>query len=182
MKRNKTIAVFCGSSTNVDSKYLSSAEKVGQAIALKGFDVVYGGSRNGLMGAVANAALKEKGRVVGVMPRFLVNKEVAHTGLSELYITDTMHERQMGIAERADAFLMLPGGLGTLAEFFEVLTWLQLGLHDAPIAILNNDHYWDGLEDFIKYVKKERFIHVTERPLFTILNKFEDLHLFLSSI
>ena len=131
------LCVFCGSSTAVARGYLDLAAQAGALIARCGMGLVYGGSRIGLMGAMADAALAEGGRVVGVIPRFLKTKEVAHTGLSELHMTETMHERQVGMAERADAFLVLPGGYGTLAEFFEVLTWKQLGLHDKPIAVLN---------------------------------------------
>lgn len=137
----KNICVFCGSSTIVDGKYLRAARDVGVMLAQNGYGVVYGGGNIGLMGAAADAALEAGGKVIGVIPKFLRDKEVAHKGLTELHLTETMHERQVGMAERSDAFVVLPGGLGTLAEFFEVLTWKQLGLHDKPIMLVNDFGY-----------------------------------------
>ncbi|MCE7886541.1 MAG: TIGR00730 family Rossman fold protein [Alphaproteobacteria bacterium PRO2] len=165
----KNICVFCGSSTAVDEKYLSAGRDVGVMLARNGYGVVYGGSNIGLMGAVADAALERGGKVIGVIPKFLKDQEVAHTGLTELHLTDTMHERQVGMAVRADAFVILPGGLGTLAEFFEVLTWKQLGLHDKPIMLVNVFGYWDSLMNFAGHAEGEKFLRPQDARLYTVL-------------
>lgn len=169
MKVLKNICVFCGSSTIVDGKYLQAARDVGRVLARNGYGVVYGGGNIGLMGAAADAALGADGKVIGVIPRFLKDKEVAHDGLTELHLTETMHERQVGMAERSDAFVVLPGGLGTLAEFFEVLTWKQLGLHDKPIMLVNDFGYWDFLMDFAHHAKGEKFLRPRDTDLYTVL-------------
>ncbi len=176
------IGVFCGSSTSADEKYMTLARDAGAAIAEAGFGIVYGGSRNGLMGAAADAALKKNAKVIGVIPHFLKEKEVAHTGLAELHLTHGMHERQVGIAERADGFLVLPGGLGTLAEFFEVLTWRQLKLHDKPIALMNKGGYWDSLLAFLRHSADEKFLYQDHKSLFTVLENTENLKVFLSGL
>lgn len=151
------------------------AQAAGTLLARAGYEIIYGGARIGLMGALADAALEEGGKVIGVLPRFLQNKEIAHEGLSALHLTDTMHERQVGMAERADAFLILPGGLGTLAEFFEVLTWKQLGLHDKPVILVNGFGYWDSLLAFATHAQAEQFMHPGDRALFHTLDNIEAL-------
>jgi uncharacterized protein (TIGR00730 family) len=166
----KNICVFCGSSTIVDEKYLNAARDVGGMLARNGYGVVYGGGNIGLMGAAADAALEAGGKVTGIIPRFLKDKEVAHTGLTELHLTDTMHERQVGMAARSDAFVVLPGGLGTLAEFFEVLTWKQLGLHAKPIMLVNDFGYWDSLIEFAGHAEGEKFLRPQDADLYTVLD------------
>lgn len=144
----KTVAVYCGSSPRNLPLYLEAATQLGKTLAAHDLTLVYGGGRVGLMGAVADAVLSSGGNVIGVMPDFLVAKEVAHKGLSEFYTVPTMHERKAKMADLADAFIMLPGGYGTLEEFTETLTWAQLGLHQKPMGVLNVAGYYDKLLEF----------------------------------
>ena len=136
------VCVFCGSSPGARPSYRAAAERLAEAIAVRGLDLVYGGASVGLMGALADAALARGGRVIGVLPRALATKELAHHGLTELLVVDSMHERKAQMAARADAFIALPGGIGTLEEWFEVLTWSQLGFHAKPCALLDADGYF----------------------------------------
>lgn len=182
MSHTRTIGVFCGSSPAADETFIALARAAGEAIADAGFGIVYGGSRNGLMGAAADAALEKGAVVTGAIPHFLKEKEVAHGGLAELILTDTMHERQVAIAERADAFLVLPGGLGTLAELFEVLTWRQLALHEKPVALLNGGGYWDSLLDFLRQAGERKFLYRDYESLFTVLENTEKLKVFLGGL
>jgi len=145
-----SLCVYCGSRTGDDPAFAALAERVGAWIGSHGGQLVYGGGRNGLMGIVADATLASGGRVIGVIPKALVEKEWAHTGCTELHVVDTMHERKRIMAEHADAFLALPGGIGTLEEFFEVWTWRQLGYHAKPVGLLNLDGYYDHLLAFLK--------------------------------
>jgi uncharacterized protein (TIGR00730 family) len=139
------LCVFCGSSRGVKSEYQTAAREVGELLAQHGITLVYGGGNVGLMGIVADAALGAGGAVIGVIPEPLVSWEVAHAGLTELYVVDTMHTRKARMADLADGFLALPGGFGTLDEFCEVLTWAQLGLHAKPCGLLNVAGFYDGL-------------------------------------
>jgi len=150
MKSNFSICVYCGSRPGTNPLFSQTAHEVGTWIASRGGQLVYGGGRNGLMGIVADAALSAGGRVVGIIPKALVEKEWAHTACTELHIVDNMHERKRMMAERADAFLALPGGIGTLEELFEVWTWLQLAYHDKPIGLLNTAGYYQGMLDFLQ--------------------------------
>jgi hypothetical protein len=144
-----SICVYCGSRPGVDPVFADTARQVGTWIGRHEGQLVYGGGRNGLMGIVADATLAAGGRVIGVIPKALVEKEWAHTGCTELHIVDTMHERKRIMAEHADAFLSLPGGIGTLEEFFEVWTWRQLGYHAKPVGLLNLNGYYDHLLAFL---------------------------------
>lgn len=144
-----SICVYCGSKPGTDPLYKQAATAIGQWIADHGGQLVYGGGSGGLMGIVADATLSAGGRVVGIIPKALVEKEWAHHGCTELHIVDNMHDRKRMMAERADAFLALPGGIGTLEELFEVWTWRQLGYHDKPIGLLNTANYYDGLLAFL---------------------------------
>jgi hypothetical protein len=137
--------VFCGSSTPDDPRFADAARALGTELAERGIDLVYGGGRVGLMGVLADAALEAGGRVTGVIPVGLFSREVGHTGLTELYEVATMHERKQLMYDLADAFIALPGGLGTLDELAEVVTWAQLGLHRKPVALLDVDAFWDPL-------------------------------------
>lgn len=145
-----SICVYCGSRSGNLPEFAALAEQVGNWIGKRGGQLVYGGGSNGLMGILANATLAAGGRVIGVIPEALVEKEWAHNGCSELHIVETMHERKRIMAERADAFLALPGGIGTLEEFFEVWTWRHLGYHDKPVGLLNADGYYDKLLAFLQ--------------------------------
>ena len=145
-----SICVYCGSRPGNSPEFTTIAKQVGTWIGTNGGQLIYGGGRNGLMGTVADATLAAGGRVIGVIPKALVDKEQAHRGCTELHIVDTMHERKRLMAERADAFLALPGGIGTLEEFFEVWTWRQLGYHDKPIGLLNMNGYYNSLITFLQ--------------------------------
>jgi uncharacterized protein (TIGR00730 family) len=143
------LCVYCGSRHGALAAYADAARAVGRRIGERGWRLVYGGGRVGLMGEVADAALAAGGRVVGVIPETLMRREVGHAGLTELHVVATMHQRKQLMAERADAFVALPGGIGTLEELFEVWTWAQLGYHDRPVGLLNVDGYFDGLLQFL---------------------------------
>ncbi len=140
-----TVAVFCASAMGVDEVYRRDAEELGGELARRGIGLVYGGAKVGLMGVVAEACLRGGGTVVGVIPEVLVDKEVAHDGLTELHVTTTMHTRKALMADRSDAFLILPGGFGTMEEMFEVLAWQTLDLHRKPIVLLNTAGFYDAL-------------------------------------
>lgn len=149
-KPHFSLCVFCGSRAGTDPAFAAAAQQVGNWIGRQGGQLVYGGGRNGLMGIVAHATLQAGGRVVGIIPKALVEKEWAHTECTELVIVNTMHERKHLMAERCDAFLALPGGIGTFEEFFEVWTWRQLGYHDKPVGLLNTSGYYDALSTFLE--------------------------------
>ena len=161
----RSICVFCGASAGRGPAYAAAATRVGDALARRGIRIVYGGGRLGLMGAVADAALSAGGAVVGVIPRGLVDRELAHPGLTELRIVDTLHERKAVMASLADAFIALPGGLGTLEELAEVLSWAQLDLHAKPIGLLDVGGYFGALEAFLDHAVAEGFIAERHRSL-----------------
>ena len=158
-----SVCVYCGSRHGARASYAAAAEAIGHSIGVKGWQLVYGGGKVGLMGVVADAALAAGGRVVGVIPRSLQALEVGHTGLSELHVVDTMHQRKQMMAERANAFVALPGGIGTLEELYEVWTWRQLRYHDLPIGLLNVDGYYDQLLAFMDHSVNEGFLSATQR-------------------
>ncbi len=153
------IAVFCGANTGNDPAILEAAKAAGKAIAERGMGVVYGGGHVGLMGAVADAALHAGGEVLGVIPGFMVEKELAHSGLTELMIVRDMHERKMRMHQRSDAVIALPGGFGTMDELFELLTWRQLGLHAKPIGLLNVNGFYTPLLEQIARMERDGFLH-----------------------
>lgn len=173
MKPAFSLCVYCGSRPGTDPAFAETARQVGQWIGAHEGQLVYGGGRNGLMGIVADATLAAGGSVIGVIPKALVEKEWAHTGCTELHIVDTMHERKRIMAEHADAFLSLPGGIGTLEEFFEVWTWRQLGYHAKPVGLLNLNGYYDHLLAFLHTSVQNGFmsdwqmelIHVGAEPI-----------------
>ena len=152
------IAVYCGSRFGDSAGFADAARLLGRLIAEQRGTVVYGGGRVGLMGAVADAALAAGGRVVCVIPQALMEREVGHTGLTELHVVETMHERKQAMAVRADAFVALPGGIGTLEELYEVWSWQQLGYHDKPVALLNVDGYYDALLEFTRVSHRRGFV------------------------
>jgi uncharacterized protein (TIGR00730 family) len=151
----KSVAVYCAAANGADPKYRSAAEELGRTLAQHNLGLVYGGGRTGLMGAVADAALAAGSHVVGVIPHVLVELEVAHHGVTELHVTDTMHTRKAMMAARADAFFILPGGFGTLEEMFEVLAWQTLKLHAKPVVLLNIAGFFDTLLSFLDICNRE---------------------------
>ena len=157
------VAVYCASNDGARPEYLECARALGTLMAESGLTVVYGGGRVGLMGALADAALAAGGEVIGVMPHGLVQREVAHHGLTALRVVDSMHERKAMIAELADAFITLPGGVGTLEEFFETWTWAQLGVHRKPIGLLDVSGYWAPLLALLEHVDAEGFLRGNPR-------------------
>lgn len=171
----KRICVYCGSSAGSNPAYLAAARELGATLLRHNIGLVYGGACVGLMGAVADTVLGGGGEVIGVMPQALVDKEVAHTGLSELHVVDSMHERKALMADLADGFIALPGGLGTLEELFEVLTWAQLGFHHKPCALLNVVGYYDGLRDFLQRASAEQFVRPEHRDLLLVEQEPEAL-------
>lgn len=171
MTKKLSICVYCGSRDNVATAYVRAAEEAGHWLASHGIRLVYGGGNTGLMGALANAALTAGGEVYGVIPQSLVNVERAHKGLTELKVVETMHQRKQAMAEASDAFLALPGGIGTFEEFFEVWTWRQLGYHDNPIGLLNTDGYYDGLLEFIHHSVDVKFMNAEQLGFLTVGNE-----------
>lgn len=176
----KRVCVFCGSSPGARPEYVIAAQALGRALAGKKIGLVYGGAKVGMMGAIATAMVDAGGEVTGVMPRSLVAKEVAFTGLVDLRIVETMHERKAMMAELSDGFIAMPGGLGTIEEFFEVMTWAQLGMHKKPCGLLNVGGYYDPLASFIDHATEQQFISPAGRSLMLIdespeglLRKFE---------
>jgi uncharacterized protein (TIGR00730 family) len=161
----KRICVFCGSSSGARPAYTETTVELARLLAAEGVGVVYGGARVGLMGTLADTALAEGGEVIGVIPQALVDKEIAHTGLSDLRVVGAMHERKALMAELSDAFIVLPGGLGTLDELFEVWTWSQLGMHRKPCALLDVEDYWADLTAFLDHSVEERFVREQNRAM-----------------
>ena len=170
-----SICVYCGSRPGNDPEFTATARQVGGWIGKHGGQLVYGGGRNGLMGSVADATLAAGGRVIGVIPKALVDKEQAHHGCTELHVVETMHDRKRIMAELADAFVALPGGIGTFEEFFEVWTWRQLGYHSKPIGLLNMNRYYDSLLAFLQSSIGLGFMLDTLMPLISVDTHAEPL-------
>ena len=164
MSINK-ICVYCGSSPGKNPAYARAATTLAKALYNRGIGLVYGGAAVGVMGAIADAVLEAGGEVIGVIPKSLAVKEVAHDGLSELHVVSSMHERKAMMADLADGFIALPGGWGTLEEIFEMLTWAQLGFHDKPCGLLNVDGYYDGLIGFLENAFEQQFVNTLCRPM-----------------
>ena len=154
----KNICIYCGSAVGAKPEYAAAARRLGRALAHQGLGLVYGGGRVGLMGIVADAVLESGGQAIGVIPEALASQEVAHDGLTELHVVADMHQRKALMARRADAFLTLPGGIGTFEEFFETLSWAALGLHRKPLGILNVAGYFDPLLALLDHAVAERFL------------------------
>lgn len=172
MQEIKSVCVYCGSSSRADKIYQGAALELGKSLAEAGIQLVYGGGQLGLMGLVADGVIEHGGRAIGFIPEYLVHVEGGHDRLSELHIVDSMHTRKQKMSENADAFVILPGGFGTLDELFEILTWRQLSMHDKPIIIANINGYWDSLKALVRQVIGHRFAH----------EKDEDLLIFVSTI
>ena len=163
-----SICVYCGSRPGERPAYAEAARAVGHEIGRRGWQLVYGGGRAGLLGVVADAALTAGAKVVGVIPQSLMSREVGHRGLTELHVVETMHQRKMMMAERSDAFLALPGGIGTFEELFEVWSWRQLGYHDKPLGLLNVAGYYDALLAFLEQSKAHGFMSTAQTDLLQV--------------
>lgn len=180
----KSVCVYCGSSDKVNSVYRQAARELGRLIAEHGMTLWYGGGSTGLMGELANAALTVGGQVVGVIPEMFYSPQLAHLELTHMEVVPSMHQRKLRLSQVAEAFIALPGGYGTLEEFFEILTWAQIGLHEKPIGLLNTAGYFDPLVAFIERARSEGFIYDEHRALFVceetpqkLLTSLEHYHL-----
>jgi len=168
MNKLEKICVFCGSNEGNDTMIIDIAKKLGKKLAKNNMILVYGAAKIGVMGIVAKAALKRKGKVIGVIPEFLKNKEVVHLGLYKLITTQNMHERKLKLHDLSDGFIALPGGIGTLEELFEIFTWLQLGLHSKPIGLLNINHFYDDLIGLLENMVRKGFLSMENYELLLV--------------
>lgn len=171
----KSIAVYCGSSSGFSRVYREQAAATGKFLASQGIDLIFGGGKVGLMGALSDAAMEAGGKVTGIIPRFLKTGEVAHDRLSELITVENMHQRKTLIYEKSDGFMALPGGYGTLDELFEMLTWGQLGLHPKPVGLLNTDGFFDHILASLDHMVQEGFLHEINRKMVLCNQRPEDL-------
>ena len=167
----KSICVYCGSSMGSSPSLAAAARELGQTLAAANLELIYGGGRVGLMGVLADAVLEAGGRVQGVIPQALADREVAHAGLTQLHVVDTMHQRKAMMAELSDGFIALPGGLGTFEELFEIWTWAQLGMHSKPIGLLNVASYFDLLLQFLDHATSQRLLKPVHRDLLLVSNR-----------
>ena len=168
MKKIEKICVFCGSSDGNDEAITKAAQELGEKLAERNITLVYGAAKIGVMGTVAEAVLNAKGNVIGIIPNFLKKKEVVHLGLTKLITTDNMHERKLKMQEESDGFIALPGGMGTLEELFEIITWLQLGLHQKPIALLNVNGFYDSLLQLLENMVRKGFLSMDNYNLLLV--------------
>lgn len=175
MNDRKSVCVFCGASNNVPQKFLDIGTTFGQMLARRNIRLVYGGGDCGVMGAVANGTMKSGGQVTGVFPVSLRNIENEHQSLTEIIIVGTMHERKMGMFERSDAFVIFPGGFGTMDEMFEILTWKQLQLHNKPIVIFNYEHYWDPLIALMKNIIEVGFAKPVNATYYHVVTELDQI-------
>jgi uncharacterized protein (TIGR00730 family) len=171
----KSITVFCGSSFGSDEIYKEQATLLGQTLAKQNIQLIYGGANVGLMGAVADGVLLEGGKAIGVLPHFLQSKEIAHQNLTELILVETMHERKTKMNDLCDGVIVLPGGYGTLEEFFEMITWAQLGLHKKPIAILNIDGFYDDLIKLVQTMVDKGFLKQINQEMLLVSDSIDEL-------
>jgi uncharacterized protein (TIGR00730 family) len=171
----KSLCVFCGSNLGARDSYAAAARGLGRLLAERGIALVYGGAAIGLMGAVADGALAAGGRVVGIIPRALIAREIGHPGLSELRMVESMHERKALMADLSDGFIGLPGGVGTMEEVFEMWTWGQLGDHEKPVGLLNIDGFFDALLAFVEHQTKELFMRPAHRDMLLVDKTAESL-------
>jgi uncharacterized protein (TIGR00730 family) len=170
----RNVAVFCASANGSNPVYKAEAEELGRALATRNIGIVYGGAKVGLMCAVAEAALALNGRVIGVIPEVLVDLEVAHHGISELHVTETMHTRKALMAEKSDAFIALPGGFGTFEELFEVLAWFTLKIHAKPILLLNTNGFYDPMVTFLDHCVTEGMLKAKNREILHVANSVDE--------
>lgn len=175
MSTIRSVCVYCASSSRGPESHKSAARQLGRLLAENGVRLVFGGGRVGLMGVIADAALAAGGEVVGVIPAFLRDLELAHDGCDEMIVTDSMHSRKQKMAELSDGFAILPGGLGTLDEAFEMITWRQLKLHDKPIVMVDVDGYWRPLQRLFDHMTAKRYMRPSDAPLFRMVGRVEDV-------
>lgn len=171
----KSVCVYCGSSARVADVYKDATRELARFLAKNGIKVVYGGGRVGLMGLLADTVIEEKGYVVGVIPEYLVYKELQHDFLNENHVVDSMHTRKKMMVDKADAFVILPGGFGTLDEAFEIMTWRQLGMHEKPVVFMNVNDYWNPLFDVVDKISSEGFSGAESKNLFSVASSTQDL-------
>jgi len=171
----QSIAIFCGANFNGDQVILEAVEQLTQILTDQNISLVFGGGKVGIMGLLADHMISRGGKTIGVIPKFLLDKEVGHTGLTELHVVETMHQRKQLMNDLSDGIIMLPGGFGTLEEFFEVLTWLQLGLHNKPIAILNVNGFYDHLLKQMDVMVDQQFLKAANRNLVITASDTEQL-------
>ncbi len=165
MNKLKAVCVYCGSNFNGDLQLRTAIKQLAETLVKQEIKLIYGGGSVGVMGLLANDVLESGGQVIGVIPQFLMDKEVGHTGVTEMIVTENMHQRKQKMADLSDGFVILPGGFGTLEEFFEVLTWLQLGLHNKPIGVLNVDGFYDPLFAQMEIMVQRKFLKLANRDL-----------------
>ena len=175
MTKISSLCVFCGSKTGADPAYEAAARRLGELMAERGITLVYGGGRIGLMGVVADAIMAGGGRVIGVIPEFLKDMEVGNDAVSEQIVTESMHERKTRMFELSDGFVVLPGGLGTLDETLEIVTWKQLRIHSKPVVVLNTGGYWSALADLVRSTIDGGFAHPAVEELFTMVDEPDDV-------
>jgi uncharacterized protein (TIGR00730 family) len=175
MNNIKSICVYCGSSINVDDDFKIAAEEMGKILAARGIRLVYGGGKAGLMGIIADSVMKNGGEVTGIIPSHIAEREIQHTGLTELHVVDTMHVRKQMMVDHSDAFLVLPGGIGTMEEMCEIMTWRQLGIHDMPIVIANLKNFWGPFLETIENIIQQGFMRETDLKLATVVDKIDDI-------
>ena len=175
MNELDSICVFCGSSEGNDTQIIEAAEQLGKTLAENNITLVYGAAKIGVMGLVAKATLDSNGKVIGIIPEFLKLKEVVHLGLTEIITTQNMHERKLKMQELSNGFIALPGGVGTLEELFEILTWLQLGLHSKPIGVLNVNHFYDDLLSLLENMVRKGFLTINNFELLLVDNNIDSL-------
>lgn len=175
MSKIKNICVYCGSSSNVDQAHKDAAVEMGRLIGQNGRGLVYGGGRVGLMGLAADSALAHGADVIGIIPEHIQSREIEHTGLTELHIVHSMHERKKMMVDRSDAFVVLAGGIGTLDETCEIITWRQLGIHDMPIVICNINGYWDPFLAMIDNLIQQGFMRPQDRMIFQVVTSVEEV-------
>lgn len=171
----KRITVFCGSAFGNKDIYRAQATLLGKTLAKQNIELVYGGADLGLMGTIADGVLSEGGKVIGVLPNFMKSREIAHENLTELILVDSMHDRKAKMNDLCDGIITMPGGIGTLEEFFEVLTWAQLGLHQKPIAILNVDNFYDSLIDLIESLVEKGFLREINLQMILVSDNVDEL-------
>lgn len=175
MTKIQSLCVYCGSSSNVDEDFKAAAETMGAVLAKEGISLVYGGGHVGLMGIIADSVMKNGGEVIGIIPQHIAGKEVAHKGLTELHVVDSMHVRKQMMVDKSDAFLVLPGGIGTLDETCEIMTWRQLGIHDKPIIIANLKDYWSPFLAMIDHIINQGFMRQGDSRLATVVDNLNDV-------
>lgn len=175
MKKLNSVCVYCAMRDGAKSIFKNSAIKLGEALADNDITLVYGGASLGLMGAIADATLNKDGKVIGIIPEVLKEKEVAHTGLTEQHFVNNMHTRKKMMAEKSDAFIVMPGGFGTLDETFEIITWKQIGLHNKTIIILNIDNFYQPFIEMVNHLVENKIVGGNPKELFTVVNTVEEI-------